>query len=146
MMDNCLVTEPAAFRARTVKVNVPASVGVPVIVPVAVLRVKPPGKAPTVMLHVIGAVPVAVSVSVYAVPTVPWSSVCAGIVGATTGAAIVMDSCLVTLPKLFWARTVKLNVPAAVGVPVIAPVVAFSVKPPGSAPAAMLNVSGIAPL
>ena len=124
------------------KVNVPTVVGVPDITP-AVLSVNPPGKAPCEMLHVIGAVPVAVSVRVYVVPTVPFGSVCAGIVGAAT---IVIVSCLVTEPAEFSARTVKVNVPAAVGVPVIAPVVAFSVNPPGKAPDEMLHVIGAVPL
>ena len=43
-----------------------------------------------------------------------------------------------------WA--VKLNGPAAVGVPVMAPVAAFSDRPVGSKPAEMENVYGVVPL
>jgi hypothetical protein len=42
-----------------------------------------------------------------------------------------------------WA--VKLNVPAMVGVPVIAPVEVFSVKPAGSEPLVIENVYGETP-
>ena len=42
-----------------------------------------------------------------------------------------------------WA--VKVNVPAAVGVPVMAPVEGFSVKPVGSEPLVMENVYGGTP-
>jgi hypothetical protein len=41
--------------------------------------------------------------------------------------------------------TVKENGPAVVGVPVIAPVVVFSVRPPGSEPEAIANVYGAVP-
>ena len=41
--------------------NVPAVVGVPLMTPV-LLRVKPPGKVPDVLVHVIGVVPVAARV------------------------------------------------------------------------------------
>lgn len=37
-------------------------------------------------------------------------------------------------PVLSWTVALKLKVPAALGVPVIAPLDAFSDKPPGSAP------------
>ena len=43
------------------------------------------------------------------------------------------------------AVTVKLEAPALVGVPVIAPVPEFSDKPAGSAPAVMLHFSGGVP-
>ena len=42
-----------------------------------------------------------------------------------------------------WA--VKLNVPEVVGVPEIAPVEEFSVKPPGSTPLTMEKVYGASP-
>lgn len=43
------------------------------------------------------------------------------------------------------AFTVNVNVPAAVGVPVMAPLVAPMESPAGSAPALMVNVSGFNP-
>lgn len=59
--------------------------------------------------------------------------------------AIVIDSSFVSLPALFSALTVKLAVPAAVGVPLISPVVSFSVRPSGRAPPLMLHVMGSVP-
>jgi hypothetical protein len=41
--------------------------------------------------------------------------------------------------------TVKLNVPAVVGVPEIVPLAATSVRPAGNAPELMLQVSGVVP-
>ena len=58
---NCLVALPWAFWARTVKLKVPVTVGVPVIAPFEA-RLSPVGKAPADMLHVIGVAPVAAKV------------------------------------------------------------------------------------
>ena len=57
---NALVAFPTELFARTVKLYVPAVVGVPEIVPVLGLMVKPAGRAPEVISHVIGIDPVAV--------------------------------------------------------------------------------------
>ena len=57
--------------AVTVKVLSPCVVGVPVIVP-SLFKLKPVGREPLVTLHVIGVVPVAVSVWLYDVPSVPF--------------------------------------------------------------------------
>ena len=54
---NCLDSLPSLFWARMVNVNVPDWVGSPEIT--FPDRHKPGGKAPAVMLHVIGVVPVA---------------------------------------------------------------------------------------
>lgn len=57
------------------------------------------------------------------------------IVGASgTVAAIVIEKFWVTLPDALLAVTTPVNVPAAFGVPVSAPVVPFSESPPGNAP------------
>jgi hypothetical protein len=54
--------------------------------------------------------------------------------------------CVVTLPFASVTLTVKLyDPPAPVGVPLIAPVEEFSVKPAGSAPPVIANVSGPRP-
>ena len=65
----------------------------------------------------------------------------------SAGAAlvIVIDSSFVSLPALFSALTVKLAVPAAVGVPLILPVVSFSVKLSGRVPPIMFHVMGVVP-
>jgi hypothetical protein len=57
-----LVTKPTLFVALTVKLNVPTVVGVPDINPVFVFKPKPVGRLPSVIIHVIGVVPVAVRV------------------------------------------------------------------------------------
>ena len=57
-----LVPFPAALVALTVKLNVPAVVGVPEIIPVVSFRLRPAGSVRLEIDHVIGVVPVAVSV------------------------------------------------------------------------------------
>ena len=61
VIDNCFVLLPAELAALTVNVDVPAVVGVPEITPAAE-SVKPAGNVPLSMLHVMGVVPVAVTV------------------------------------------------------------------------------------
>ena len=56
-----------------------------------------------------------------------------------------MESDFVSLPALFEALTVKLNIPCASSVPEITPVVAFSVRPPGRLPLSTLHVMGATP-
>src|SRR3972149_6553749 len=59
----------------TVKLYVPASVGVPLITPVVLLRLRPDGREPDVTTHVYGVLPPeAVSVWLYAALTVPSES------------------------------------------------------------------------
>ena len=79
-IDNAFVLLPVALVALTVKLNVFAVVGVPAITPA--VRDKPSGNDPVSMLHVIGVSPVAVSVWLYAVPTVPFANDVVVIVGA----------------------------------------------------------------
>jgi len=55
-------------------------------------------------------------------------------------------SALVPLPVAFVALTVKLNVPIAVGVPVIAPVVSFKLRPVGSVRLEIDQVIGFEPV
>ena len=59
------VVFPAIFSALTVKLNVPAAVGVPDINPVDPFKPKPVGRLPTDIIQLIGAVPVALSVWLY---------------------------------------------------------------------------------
>jgi hypothetical protein len=128
-----------------VKLLVPVAVGVPVIAPVVGFNESPLGSVPTVMLHVKGRVPpVACKVALYAVPTTPFGS---DVVVTASGAAlIVMLRALDAFcPSASVACTVKFVVPGfPVGVPVIAPVEAFSVSPAGSDPTMTLQV--IAPV
>ena len=57
-----LELEPPALVALTVKVKMPAAVGVPLMMPLEDAKESPAGSAPLVTLHVIGAVPVAARV------------------------------------------------------------------------------------
>ena len=79
------VSLPTLLPAFTVKVNVPAVVGVPEMV--LPERVKPAGRLPLSMLQVMGAAPVAARVWLYASPTLPPDRVVvvmAGFSGAET--------------------------------------------------------------
>jgi hypothetical protein len=53
---------PAEFVALIAKLNVPAVVGVPEITPLDAFKLNPVGNVPLAITHVIGAVPVALSV------------------------------------------------------------------------------------
>jgi len=55
------VALPASFVATTVKLNVPAAVGIPDIVPLDVFKLMPVGSVPLVIDHVIGTIPIAAS-------------------------------------------------------------------------------------
>ena len=70
VIDSSFVLLPALLVALTVNLAVPSAVGVPLISPVSAFRLRPAGRPPS-MLHVIGAVPVAARVWLYASPTLP---------------------------------------------------------------------------
>jgi hypothetical protein len=115
----------------TTTVLVPAAVGVPLIAPVEALSVKPGGRPVAPQWY--GALPPdPASVAAYAEFTAPFGSEVVPIASAgaiTSGrffVAVVCDA----LESLTVTET--LLVPAAVGVPLIAPVVAFRVRPAGS--------------
>jgi hypothetical protein len=143
VIESGFVPFPAALAALTVKVNVPAAVGVPDITP-APESVKPPGNEPLSLLHVMGASPVASSVRLYAVPTVPLGNDAVVTVGEPVG-AIVIESSFVSFPFALVALTVKVDVPSASGVPDITPATE-SVKPPGKSPLSTLHVMGASPV
>jgi hypothetical protein len=146
-MDNCLVLLPAELVADTVKVNVPAVMGVPVIAPL-LKRSKPVGNVPLSRLHIMGVSPVAASGWLYAVPTVPFGNVAVVIVGAVTpptAVAIVIDNCFVPLPTELVALTVNVYVVAVAGVPVIVPL-PRRFKPAGNAPLSRLHIMGVSPV
>ena len=120
---------------RTVKFDVPAAVGVPEIVPVP-LNVRPLGSVPLSSDQTYGEVPpVAARLCEYAVCTVPAGSV--AVVTESAAGLITMVSALSAVTgvgvELSVTRTVKFDVPAAVGVPEIVPV-PLSVRPLGNVP------------
>ena len=143
-MLSALVAFPAVFAALAVKLNVPAADGVPEITPL-LFRLKPVGRLPTEIDHVIGVVPVAARVWLYDCPTVPAGKVDVVIVGATAALLIIMLSALVAFPAVFAALAVKLNVPAADGVPEITPL-PLKLKPVGRLPAEIDHVIGVVPV
>jgi hypothetical protein len=148
-MESAFVSSPSSFSAFTVKLDVPAVVGVPDIMPVVSASSKPAGNVPLSILHVMGAVPVASRVWLYATPTSPSGRVVVVIVGDAVGSgAITIESAFVFSPPAFSAFTVKFDVPAAFGVPDITPVAGTRVKPPGKVPLPLtiLHVMGVSPV
>jgi hypothetical protein len=140
VIDTRFASVPAMLVALTQKSLVPAVVAVPVIVPFSA-RLK--GDAESSRLHVIGVVPVAVNVALYATPTVAFGNdVDVVVIVGATGVTIVMENCLVSFPAALTAFTVKVNVPTSVGVPVIVPAPS-RLKPAGNAPLSRLHVKGI---
>ena len=74
----------------------------------------------------------------------PAGSVAVVIVGAVPADSITILSALVSLPAVFVALTVKVNVPVAVGVPEITPP-SLNVKPVGRLPLSSDHVIGVVP-
>jgi hypothetical protein len=120
----------------TVKLDRPARVGVPLIVPL-LLRLRPAGNEPDVTVHEYGVVPPeAARVDEYAVPTVPLGSEDVVTISVHPVALMLIDDCL----EACWAgeeesvtRTLKLDWPARGGVPLIAPLL-LRLRPAGNEP------------
>jgi hypothetical protein len=126
-------------------VNVPAAVGFPVMAPVDALIPNPPGRPDAV--QVIGSVPpLAATVALYAVPTVPPGS---DAVVMLTGATMVIDRFAVAVKCVGLVESVAVIdavvVPAVVGFPVIAPVDALIPNPAGR-PVAVQVIGGVPPV
>src|SRR3972149_4405203 len=135
---------PLSSVALTVKFEVPAAVGVPLISPVALLRLSAAGSAPTVTAHVMGDLPPLLArVWLYARFTVPSDSDAV----VTAGYALtVMLSAFVAMALLSSVTcTVKLDTPAVVGMPLISPVALLSVSPAGSVPTVSAHTYGVFP-
>jgi hypothetical protein len=120
----------------TVKSNVPAVVGVPETVPVELPMVSPGGRDPVVIDQVYGGVPpVTATVAEYVVPTVPLGR--EAVVMPPLG-AITIERAAVAVRAVGVVEsvtvTVKSEVAAAVGVPVMAPVEASRLSPAGKVP------------
>src|ERR1043166_4734967 len=132
-----LVLKPVALSwTLTVKLAVPAAVGVPLIAP-AEFIVSPAGSDPPVIVNVYPPDPRApVQEAVYATVTSP-----PGVVQLTVGAGIVvmLKGLLLKPAALSWTLTVKFAVSTAVGVPLMVPE-EFIVSPAGREPAVIENV------
>ena len=88
IIDKTFSSFPAALLALTVKLKLPAAVGIPEITPF-VDSSNPLGKLPPCNDHAIGVSPVAARVWLYAVLTVPLGKVVVVIVGGT-GAGVIL--------------------------------------------------------
>jgi hypothetical protein len=127
-----------------------AAVGVPVIWPVVALSVSPAGSAPpAVIANDNGAVPPDAVTGVNAGSAVFCVPVVLGTAWFATSAALIvrLNVFAAVAPAASVIVIVRTVAPCAtVGVPVIAPVPAFSVRPAGSAPPAVIaNVYGLVP-
>src|SRR5581483_2975851 len=119
-----------------VKLYVPAAVGFPLMIPVVASNARPGGSDPAVMLKWNGeSPPVTFSRELYGMSWVP---IAAEQVTVRFAGMIVMVHDVVVVPAAVpvpsWTLTWNENVPALVGVPVIAPVDVFSERPSGRLP------------
>ena len=85
VIDRSFVPLPTLFSALTVKVAVPTAVGVPLISPVSASKLRPAGRVPLSILHVMGSVPFAKSRWLYAASIVPPGRVSVVTVGGLSG-------------------------------------------------------------
>jgi hypothetical protein len=116
----------------TVKLLLPAVVGVPEMTP-AGLRERPPGKVPENTDHALPpAPPLAASVCEYAVPAVPFGSEDVATVRAAGAIAILSCFVAVVFDESLTC-TVKLVLPAVLGVPEMTPA-GLSERPAGRFP------------
>jgi hypothetical protein len=126
----------------TVKLEVPAVVGVPDITPVEALRIRPAGKLPVVTAHEYGVMPpvackVAPAYTELTTPTASELEVVVTLSGPTEIAILKLALAIFAVGvSESVAVTVKLKVPTnvPVGVPEITPVKAFNDKPTGRLP------------
>ncbi|CAB4734619.1 unannotated protein [freshwater metagenome] len=123
--------------ARTVMFAVVAEAAVPLITPVAGLSVKPDGRVPLVIDQVNPPRPLAATSAVlYATPETALGSV--DVVTLTAPLMTIVRDCRTNWLPLSVTRTVKLELPVAVGVPEITPA-ALRFRPAGRVPLCRLQ-------
>src|ERR1035437_3844435 len=130
-----MAVAPFASLTWTVKEDVPAAVGVPLMTPVFVLSVRPGGSDPAMSEKTSGGTPpVATKEAVKGLPTTPLPPEH----NRAGPGIIVMLQVRLVVSLVAPVESVTLAVygklPAAVGVPVMAPVFVFSIKPGGNEP------------
>jgi hypothetical protein len=129
---------PFGSVAGTVKFAAPAAVGVPASAPAALSEI-PAGRLPAETVQVYGPVPPpAASVCEYAVPTAAFGKLPVVTVSAPAVTAMLSDLVAVAFAASVTCA-VKVAVPPALGVPVIAPD-ALRAKPAGRVPLASAQV------
>lgn len=131
----------------TVKLDGPALVGVPLIVP-PLLKLRPAGNAPEVTVQEYGVVPpVAARVNEYAVPTIPFGTEAVVIVSGNAPELMLIENRLVAFcigEEESVTCTVKLDCPALVGVPLIVPFL-LKPRPAGNDPEVTVHEYGAVP-
>ena len=90
VIDSSFVSLPALLVALTVNLAVPSAVGVPLISPVVSSSVRSAGRLPLSMPHVMGVVPSAVRVWLYASPTLPFGRVSVVMLGAAVAFSLMV--------------------------------------------------------
>src|SRR3989304_3409264 len=135
---------PFASVTCTVKFDVPAVVGVPLITPVAVLRASPVGSGPTDTAQLYGVLPpAATTVWLYEEAAVPSGS--AAVLTLTTPYTVIDNDLSFINPFASVTLTVMLLVPAVVGNPLTSPVDPLRLRPAGSTPTTTDQASGDLP-
>jgi hypothetical protein len=149
-----LMTIPKAFVAvagaaalsltSTVKLELPTAVGVPPIAPVDASKDKPAGSEPALTDHVYGETPPeAFSDCEYETPTVPPGKDAAVMLSGAT--MVIVNAFVAVAVALSFTWTVKLEVVAVAGVPLMEPVEESRDKPAGSEPPLTDHVYGGVP-
>jgi hypothetical protein len=131
----------------TVKLDWPALVGVPLIVP-PLLKLRPAGKVPDAIVHEYGVLPpVAVIVLEYTVPTVPFGIDAVLITTPFRGFTLTEKAACAVCGGVDESETctVKVNWPETVGVPLIIPVVLDNDNPDGNVPDTTVKPYGAVP-
>lgn len=133
-----------------VKLYGPAVVGVPVIAPVLVFRLRPVGRLPALMLHTYGPTPPDdANAWLYAVLAMPLTREAVVTANACGGFTVTVSCWLEVIAGLAESFTFTVNVPfPPVGVPEIVTellVLDPIVMPAGSVPEDMLHANGLLP-
>lgn len=139
---NCLELLPKELVAVMVTVAVANAVGVPLRRPVDAFNVSPAGSVPLVTAQVIVALPEAANVCEYALPVWPAGRDAVVMMGAEFTLRV---SSLDAAPNALVARTVRVTIATAMGVPLMTPVALFNANPGGIAPLASAQEMGVLP-
>ena len=131
MVKGQMVAAATPLASFTWRVKPPEAVGVPLMAPVLVFSVRPLGRVPVTEKVYGASPPLTAGAGLFrGTPTSP--ELIAGHV--STSALTMVKGQVVTADAPLASFTWSVKVPEAVGVPVMAPVVVFNVRPLGSVP------------